>query len=50
MYKEASLDPNICSFKANQMAEKQRFAKHAKQIGQFEDVSSPIIITWDEAM
>jgi len=50
MYKEASLDPERCNFKVDQKVRNQWVANHARQIGQFEDVNSPIIITRDEAM
>ena len=44
------MDPERCNFKANQKAKNQWVTNHARQISQFEDVNSPIIITRDEAM
>ncbi len=43
------MDPERCNFKADQKAKNQWVANHARQISQFEDVNSPIIITRDEA-
>ena len=50
MYKEVSMDLERCSFKVDQKAMNQWVSSHARQIGQFEDVSNPIIVTHDEAM
>jgi hypothetical protein len=50
MYTKASLDPEKCSFKANQKAINQWVANHVRQLGHYEDVSSPIINAHDEYM
>jgi hypothetical protein len=44
------LDPDRCSFKDDQKARNQRVANHARQIGKFEDVNSPIFIAREGAM
>ena len=44
------MDPQRCNFKVDQKAKNQWVANHARQIGQFENVNNPIIITRDEAM
>ena len=41
MYSEASLDPEKCTFKMDQKARNLWVSAHARQIGQFEDVSCP---------
>ena len=46
MYSEASLDPGKCTYKLDQKARNQW--GHARQIGQFEGVSSPPQNTYDE--
>ena len=44
------MDPERCSLKANQQAINKWVANHVRQLGHFEDVSSPIINTQDEYM
>ena len=50
MYLEASLDPGKCTFKMDQKAWNQWVSAHARQIGQFEDVSNPLHNARDEEM
>jgi len=44
------LDPERCNLKAGQKARNQWVANHVRQLGHFEDVSSPIINTHEEYM
>ena len=50
MYSEVSLDPEKCTFKMDQKARNQWVSAHARHIGQFEDVSSPLHNAYDEEM
>ncbi len=50
MYTEASLDPERCSLKSVQKARNHWVVNQVRQLGHFEDVSSPEIITHDEDM
>jgi len=50
MYTEASLDPERCIYKSNQNARNTWVANHIRQLGHFEDVSSPNIHTQEEDM
>ncbi len=42
--------PERCSFKINAKSMNNWVSTHVKQIDQFEDVNSPLIIIRDEAM
>ena len=50
MYTDTSLNPERCSWKVDIKANNHWVSIHARQIGQFEDVNSPLNIPRDEAM
>jgi hypothetical protein len=50
IYKEASLDPERCSFKVDQKPRTQWVANQIRQLGRYEDVCSPNIYTQAEYM
>ena len=45
MYKEATLDPERCSYKSNQKARNLWVANQIRNLGHYEDVSNPTIHT-----
>ncbi len=50
MYKEASLDLERCTQKSDQKARNLWVANHIRQLGHYEDVSSPTTPTHEEYM
>ena len=50
MYKEATLDPQRCSHKSNQKARNLWMANRIRNLGNYEDVSSPTNHTQEEYM
>jgi hypothetical protein len=42
MYKEASLDPERCSYKSDEKAMRIWLQTHLRQIDQYEDIDSPV--------
>ena len=50
MYKEASLDPKRCTQKSDHKAKNLWVANHIRQLGHYEDISSPTTHTQEEYM
>jgi len=42
MYKEATLDPERCSYKSDEKARRIWLQTHLRQIDQYEDIDSPV--------
>ena len=42
MYKEATLDPERCSYKSDQKARRIWLQTHLRQIDQYEDIDYPV--------
>ena len=42
MYKEATLDPERCTYKSDEKARRNWLQTHTRQIDQYEDIASPV--------